>query len=40
MFSLGLEVEREWKVEGVRSENVKKVEESVEKVEGVWIGKC
>jgi len=31
----GLEVVGEWKVEGVW-----KCEESVEKVEGVWIGRC
>jgi len=33
----GLEVVGEWKVEGVGEW---KCEESVEKVEGVWIGIC
>jgi len=33
----GLEVVGEWKVEGVGEW---KCEESVEKVEGVWIGRC
>ena len=33
----GLEVVGEWKVEGVREW---KCEETMEKVEGVWIGGC